>query len=151
MLNSRTCTSGHGAVDLRTVTGVPLCACTRNVSRESHVPQSLSRSMWFQHDRTPPNNTIDVRQHLNVTFGQHWIVRGGPVHWPARSPDLSCLVFFRWDQKKTLVCETPVDSIEDVVGRISVAVGEMRDTPGIFQNVLNSLWRRCEACVTASC
>ncbi|GBM49481.1 hypothetical protein AVEN_142618-1 [Araneus ventricosus] len=65
----------------------------------------------------------DVRQHLNVTFGKHWICRGGPVHWPVRSPDLSCLDFFCWGQMKTLVYETPVDSVEDTVARISVDAG----------------------------
>ncbi|GBL72167.1 hypothetical protein AVEN_115157-1 [Araneus ventricosus] len=98
----------------------------------------------------PQNYTNDVRQHLNITFGKHWICHGSPVKWPARSPDLSCLDFFCWDQMKTLVYETPVYSVEDVVTRISVAAGEMQDLPGIFQNVRNSMRRRCEACVTAS-
>ncbi|GBO29564.1 hypothetical protein AVEN_103651-1, partial [Araneus ventricosus] len=51
---------------------------------------------------------------------------------------------------KTLVCETSIDSVEDVVVRISVGAERMRDTAGIFQNVWNSMRRRCESCVTAS-
>ncbi|GBM00768.1 hypothetical protein AVEN_150928-1 [Araneus ventricosus] len=83
--------------------------------------------------RVPPHHYAnDVYQHLNVTFGKHWICRGGAVQWPARSPDRSCLVFFCWGQIRTLVYETPVDSVEDVVSRISVVAGEMRDMPGIF-------------------
>ncbi|GBM38249.1 hypothetical protein AVEN_47342-1 [Araneus ventricosus] len=35
---------------------------TRNVSREAYVPQSLRRSLWFQHDGAPPHYTNDVRQ-----------------------------------------------------------------------------------------
>ncbi|GBM10668.1 hypothetical protein AVEN_7939-1 [Araneus ventricosus] len=94
-LNWPTCTARIEAfTSLRTVTGAPLCACTRNVSREAHVPQSLHLSVLFQYDGAPLNFPNDVRQHQNVTFGQHWIGRGGPVHWPARSPDLSCLDFF---------------------------------------------------------
>ncbi|GBN98742.1 hypothetical protein AVEN_54474-1 [Araneus ventricosus] len=58
----------HLAMELRTATGVPVCAFTRNVSREAHVPQSLLLSVWFQHDGIPPHYTNDVRQHLNVTF-----------------------------------------------------------------------------------
>ncbi|GBL87538.1 hypothetical protein AVEN_165153-1 [Araneus ventricosus] len=57
-------------------------------------------------------------------------VSRGPVHWPARSPDLSCLDIFYCGQMKTLVYETPVDSVEYLVARISVAAA--RDTPGIF-------------------
>ncbi|GBN51564.1 hypothetical protein AVEN_145154-1 [Araneus ventricosus] len=84
-LNWPTCTS-H--MELLTVTGAPLCVNTRNFSRKANVPQSLRRSMQFQHD------TNDVRQHLHAKFEKHWICRGGPVQWPARSPYLSCLDFF---------------------------------------------------------
>lgn len=42
-----------------------------------------------------------------------------------------------------------IDSVEDLVVRISGAAGVIRDTQGIFLNVLNSMRRRCEACVTA--
>ncbi|GBO12911.1 hypothetical protein AVEN_229617-1 [Araneus ventricosus] len=73
--------------------------------------------------RLPPQFTNDVRQHLNVTFGKHWICCGGPVHWPARTPGLSCLNFFCWGQMKTLVHETPVYSVEDAVAHISVVTG----------------------------
>ncbi|GBM25660.1 hypothetical protein AVEN_207442-1 [Araneus ventricosus] len=78
---------------------------------------------------------IYVCQHLNVIFGKHWICRGGSVQWPARSPYLTCLDFLCSDQMKTLVYETSVDSVEDVVARISVTARWMRDMPGIFQNV----------------
>ncbi|GBM21985.1 hypothetical protein AVEN_263838-1 [Araneus ventricosus] len=44
----------------------------------------------------------------------------------------------------------PVYSVVDVIARISVAAGKMRDRPGIFQNVRNSMRRRCESCVTTS-
>lgn len=62
---------------------------------ESHVPQSLRHSLWFQHDVAPPHYII-VRQYLNVTFIQHWMgcECDGPVHSPAKSPDISCLSFF---------------------------------------------------------
>ncbi|GBN44525.1 hypothetical protein AVEN_128303-1, partial [Araneus ventricosus] len=81
--------------------------------------------------------TNDIRQHLNVTFGKHWIFCGGPIQWPARWPDLSCLDLFCWSQMKTLVYETPVDSVEDVVARISVAAAEMQ-------------LLRCETCQESS-
>ncbi|GBM40139.1 hypothetical protein AVEN_25975-1 [Araneus ventricosus] len=68
----------------------------------------------------------------NVIFGQHWIGRGGTFHCPARSPDLSLLDFFCWVHVKTWVYVTPVDSVEDLVAHISVAAGEILDTPEIF-------------------
>lgn len=36
-------------------------------------------------------------------FPNKWIERGGPVPWPARSPDLTPLDFYLWGQLKTLV------------------------------------------------
>lgn len=104
---------------------------------EAHVLQSLRHSLGFQNDGAPSHDTNDAHQHLKITFGQHLMGRGGPVHWLARSPDLSWLDFFWWGQMKTWVYETSVDVVEDLVARISVAVGEKRGTPGSFQNVRN--------------
>ncbi|GBO26380.1 hypothetical protein AVEN_212084-1 [Araneus ventricosus] len=80
-----------------------------------------------------------------TTHGQQWIGHGGPVLWPARSPDLTCLDYFLWGYVKSLVYETPVNSAEDLVALIVAAAGEVRDTPGIFANIRSSMRRRCEA------
>ncbi|GBO19365.1 hypothetical protein AVEN_111275-1 [Araneus ventricosus] len=106
----------------------------------------MRSSMWFQHDEAPALYSIDVRLHLNATYGQQCIGRGGPVIWPARSPDLTC---FLWGCVESLVYQTPVNSAEDLVASIAAAAGEVRDTPGIFANVRSSMRRRCEACITA--
>ena len=50
--------------------------------------------MWFMHDGAPAHITVDVRHFLDATYPQRWIGRGGPVIWPARSPDLNPLDFF---------------------------------------------------------
>ncbi|GBN55037.1 hypothetical protein AVEN_138553-1 [Araneus ventricosus] len=76
---------------------------------------------------------------------------GGPVPWPPRSPDLSSLDYFLWGHLKNLVSTTPVDSDEDLVARISVTaapVACVREIPGIFECVRQSLHRRCRACIT---
>ncbi|GBN84289.1 hypothetical protein AVEN_237043-1 [Araneus ventricosus] len=78
---------------------------------------------------------------------QQSIGRGGPVLWPPRSPDLTCLDYFLWWYVKSMVYETPVNSAKDIVAPAS---GEVRDTPGIFANVRSSMRQRCEACVCAS-
>jgi hypothetical protein len=49
--------------------------------------------MWFMHDGAPPHFLGIVREHLNLTFAEQWIGRGGPVNRPARSPDLNPLDF----------------------------------------------------------
>ncbi|GFV86726.1 hypothetical protein TNCV_3964561 [Trichonephila clavipes] len=49
---------------------------------------------------------------------------------------------------KSLVYETPVNSSEELVARISAAVGEIQNTPEMLSNVRRSMKRRCEACIT---
>ncbi|GFW92402.1 uncharacterized protein TNCV_4920311 [Trichonephila clavipes] len=83
-----------------------------------------------------------------LTMISQLIGRGGPVHWPPRSPDHSCLDYFFWGQMKSLVFETPVNSAEELVARISAAAGEIRNTPEMLSNVRRSMKRRCEACIT---
>ncbi|GFX09365.1 uncharacterized protein TNCV_1887781 [Trichonephila clavipes] len=114
----------------------------------AHVTAATRTSMWFQQDGAPTHFSISVRNHLDATCGERWIGRGGPVHWPPRSPDLSCLDYFFWGQMKSLVYETPVNSAEELVERISAAAGEIRNTPEMLSNVRRSMKRRCEACIT---
>ncbi|PRD19263.1 UNVERIFIED_CONTAM: hypothetical protein NCL1_57865 [Trichonephila clavipes] len=59
--------------------------------------------MWFQHDGAPARFSADVRSALDTAYPGRWIGRGGPVNWPARSPDLSCIYFFLWGHMKSLV------------------------------------------------
>ncbi|GBL84295.1 hypothetical protein AVEN_118672-1 [Araneus ventricosus] len=58
---------------------------------------------------------LPSRNYLDVRFGQQWIGLGGPVRWPARSPDLSYLHFLLWGHMKTLDYDTPVDNAEELV------------------------------------
>ncbi|GBM62951.1 hypothetical protein AVEN_160231-1 [Araneus ventricosus] len=99
------------------------------------------------HDGAPAHFNIDVRNYLNATFRARWIGNDGPVSWPPRSPDLSSLDYFLWGHLKSLVYATPVDSGEDLVARISVAAARVREIPGIFESVRQSLHRRCQACI----
>ncbi|GFX69698.1 uncharacterized protein TNCV_1770661 [Trichonephila clavipes] len=102
--------------------------------------------MWFQHDRAPAHFSADVRRALDTAHPGRCIGRGGPVNWPARSPDLSCLDFFLWGHMKSLVYASNVNSDEALVARIAVVAGEIRDMPGVFANVRHTLRWRCEAC-----
>ncbi|GFU90574.1 uncharacterized protein TNCV_4051561 [Trichonephila clavipes] len=58
--------------------------------------------MWFQHDGAPAHFRADVRSALDTAYPKRWIGRGGPVNWPARSPDLSCLDFLSGHMKSCL-------------------------------------------------
>ncbi|GFW83395.1 DUF4817 domain-containing protein [Trichonephila clavipes] len=58
------------------------------------VPMPIRQRIRFQHDGAPAHFSIDVTAHLQATFPGGWIGHGGPIAWPARSPDLSPLDFF---------------------------------------------------------
>lgn len=61
------------------------------------VPLMTLRDMHFQHDGAPAHFDRRVTQFLNESFPNRWIGRGGPISWPARSPDLNPLDFFYGD------------------------------------------------------
>ncbi|KAJ4430091.1 hypothetical protein ANN_22300 [Periplaneta americana] len=48
---------------------------------------------------------------------------------------------------KTLVYETPMERQQDLVARIQVAVGVIRDMPGILPRVRYDMTRRCTKCI----
>ncbi|GFX12270.1 mariner Mos1 transposase [Trichonephila clavipes] len=100
--------------------------------------------MWFQHDGSPTHFSADVRNVLDTAYPSRWIGLGGPVNWPARSPDLSCLYFFLCGYMKSLVYVSPVDSDEALVARIAFVAGDIREMPGVFANVRQSLHRWCD-------
>jgi len=56
------------------------------------------QGLKFMQDGAPPHFANRVRQWLDIHFQNKWIGRGGPIHWPARSPDLTpCDFFFYGD------------------------------------------------------
>ncbi|PSN32148.1 hypothetical protein C0J52_23854, partial [Blattella germanica] len=80
-------------------------------------------------------------------FPDRWIGRGGPIPWPARSPDLNPLDYFLWGYLKSLVFETPVETDMELIARVVAACDVIRNTPGIFVRVRQNLVRRCQACI----
>lgn len=111
------------------------------------VPFRIRRKMWFQHDDAIMHCAIPVREYLNQTFKDRWIGRGGPVSWPPHSPDLSSVNFCLWGTFKAIVYETPVACDMDLVARITVAAAEIRETAGFFEEVRQSMERRCQSCI----
>lgn len=59
-----------------------------------------------------------MRAYLDSEFGDKWIGRGGPVNWPARSPDLTPLDFYLWAELKRLVYTEEARSVNDLRQRI---------------------------------
>ncbi|GBM09277.1 hypothetical protein AVEN_116629-1 [Araneus ventricosus] len=74
----------------------------------------------------------------------------GVVDQSLGHPDLPIYrvsITFLWGHLKSLVYAPPVDSDEDLFARISVAAARVRELPGIFESVRQSLHRRCQACI----
>ncbi|GFT97666.1 transposase-like protein [Trichonephila clavipes] len=144
------------AADIHFVSSVLFCD-EATFSREGgtsrtayRCPLTYSHRMWFQQDGAPSHYARHVREHLDRTFPNRWIGRGCPVAWPPRSPDLSPLDLFLWGAMKGLVYDTPVVSKMDLVARISIAAARIRGMPGVFEDVRQSMSRRCRACIHAN-
>ena len=100
------------------------------------------------HDGAPVYVIADIRNFLDDTYSQRWIGPGGPLTWHARSPDLNPLDFSFCVRMKSLLYQSPVDSIEGLAARIIVAADKISATPGIFERVRQSIIRRCKLCNT---
>ncbi|GFT17266.1 uncharacterized protein TNCV_4805931 [Trichonephila clavipes] len=74
------------------------------------------QELWFQQDGATCHTaraTIDL---LKDTFGDHLILRFGPVNWPPRSCDLTPLDYFLWSYVKSLVYADKPQTLEKLIG-----------------------------------
>lgn len=100
--------------------------------------------LYFQQDGAPPHNSRIVADYLNNRFGEHWIGTNGPVRWPPRSPDLTCIDFFLWPHLKNIVYSTAVYTREDLENRVRMAFNNI--TPEQLQNVQQNVIKRVRLC-----
>lgn len=115
------------------------------------IPLNLRQNMWFMHDGCPAHYRRSVREWLDTNYHNKWIGRGGPVPWPARSPDLTPMDFYVWGHMKSLVYEqpNPVPSVEVLKQRIIDAANKIRLT--LTTRVVKTGFRnRMRACIRNS-
>jgi hypothetical protein len=110
-----------------------------------HVPLHQWQSMWLMRDGAPCHFLRTVRQHLNQTFGEKWIGRGGRVNWPARSPNLNPLDFWLWGHLKTLVYSESINDLQVLLQWVENACQEIRVKPGIFDRVATCMRRMAKS------
>ena len=111
------------------------------------IPLQTRREMWYQHDGCPAHSARRATACVENTFPNRWIGRGGPVKWPARSPDFSPLDFFLWGKLKDIVYRDVPTTPEDMQHRITAAC---RDIPyEMLHSVQRSLRGRLVACIAA--
>lgn len=101
--------------------------------------------MFFQHDGCPAHYSRDVQNFLNETYPDRWIGRGSLFHWPARSPDLTCLHFYLWGRLKDLVFANRPTTMDDMIIRIRNAIRSI-SVAEIETSVLSTC-RRLESCI----
>ena len=101
--------------------------------------------MWYLHDGAPVHHTALIHEHLNNTFPDRWIGRGGLIPWPPRSPDLTKIDFFLWSYVKDQVYKVSPTTKEDMKQRIreafrSISDSTLNDTNRYFEE-------RIQACL----
>lgn len=111
------------------------------------VPLIERTNTWFMHDGAPAHFSRPVREYLDERFAHQWIGREGTQLWPPRSADLNPLDYFFWGYLKSLVYATPVIDEDDLRDRIINCSTIIRNTPGIFERVRQSMRRRLFACI----
>lgn len=112
------------------------------------IPLAVRTRMWFMHDGAPAHFSRVVRNLLNTSYRGRWIGRGGTVNWPPRSPDLNPLDYYLWGHLKSVVYAAGLPTTAgDLTNRIENACATIRNTPGIFARVRQSMERRTAACI----
>nr|XP_034192564.1 uncharacterized protein LOC117609914 [Osmia lignaria] len=86
------------------------------------IPLEIRKNMYYQHDEAPAHYAANVRAHLNETFQDRWIGRGGPVAWPPQSPDMNPVDFYLWGHLRNEVYRQHIKSREEAVARIHAVV-----------------------------
>jgi hypothetical protein len=74
-----------------------------------------------------------AEQHLNQTFAEQWIERGGPVNWSGRSPDSNSLDFWLWGHLNTFVYSAPINDLQ-VLQQREYLSGDSSETRNVRQS-----------------
>ncbi|XP_029659319.1 uncharacterized protein LOC115233172 [Formica exsecta] len=109
------------------------------------VPLRVRAELIYQQDGAPAHFSRQVRQILNARFPEKWMGRGGPISWPARSPDLNVLDFFVWGYVKSIIEHRRNDTEEEVRQAILAAFNTI--TLKMAHRVTRNVVRRAELCV----
>lgn len=108
------------------------------------LPLLMREDMIFQHDGAPAHSSRRACAVLNARFPDKWMGRGGPIIWPARSPDLNVLDYFVWGYIKDLIEHRRNDAEDDVRRAIIVAFNTI--TPEMAHRATRDIVRRVELC-----
>lgn len=113
------------------------------------VPLASTRHMYYQHDGAPAHFQLNVRRHLDDEYGHRWIGRGGPVQWPARSPDLTPLDFHLWGRVKTIVYDdgNGPSTETELRSKVIAAFHTVKSDTQALNSLKTNLRRRASLCI----
>lgn len=104
-------------------------------------------TVYFQQDGCPAHSTNLIKNWLDNHFPERWIGRFGPIHWPARSPDLTPMDFYFWGYVKQRVYENNnfEGNLEALKDKIRTVISEIDIRT--LRNVYREFRNRVEKCV----
>jgi hypothetical protein len=118
--------------------------------QEFAIPQLMEmenvHDFFWQQDGAPPHWALIVRDYLRDVFGDKWIGRGGPIAWPARSPDLTPCDFFLWGHLKSLVYKDRPASLAALREKIIACFEKITEIQ--CKNACLSVKKRLELCIS---
>lgn len=109
------------------------------------LPLTEIENVYFQQDGAPCHNAQIIRTFLNQQFGDTWLGNRGPVHWPARSPDLTPLDFYLWGRIKDLTYKRNPDSRDALEAAVRYAFDFIPAVELI--NAVNHVKKRSQICI----
>lgn len=133
-----------------TVTGLSFLELLRDDLPEllQDVDLATRRRMWIQLDGAPPHYAHIVRNFLDAKYPDRWIGRGGPVAWPARSPNLTSPDFYLWGFLKNVVFAEEPTTPDDMRQRIRDACAAIpRD---VLLKTVTHFEKRLTVCTAAN-
>ena len=112
------------------------------------VSLNIRQTLIYQHNGAPAHFSRQIREMLDARFPKRWMGRGGPITWPARSPDLNVLDYFVWDHIKNLI-EHRRDGLEFDEVRDEIIAAFNTITSDMVHHATRQIVRRAELCSQA--
>ena len=112
---------------------------------EAGLPAEIVNNLIYLHDGTPAHGAHIVRNALNTMFPERWVGRGGPLPWPARSPDLNAGDYYLWGRIKNVVYQGDTSTRELTWLRIQQAFQNLQ--PAEIRRATENIYERARLCL----
>lgn len=107
--------------------------------------EGILNDVYFQQDGAPPHYSLIARNSLNITFGDKWIGRAGPIEWAPYSPELTVPDFFVWGYIKERCYDPTPTNLAELRNNIINVFNVI--TPEMLQNAFTHFLLRLHTCI----